>query len=277
MRHRPAPVSVASGTERVVCGRFEEDSSYRTVRPGGTNDWVVFATVAGQGLLRVEGAPEITVDRSRIVAVEPRVPHRYRTDPGTDLWSFRWAHLLPRPDWTALLDWPTAAPGVRAVRVDDTSRTRIVHALDRAISARRSGLRRGPQFMTNAVEEALLWCDALNPREPVLDPRLMAALEFAGERLDEPHSVASLAAVAGLSQSRLSHLARKQLGTGLMAHVESQRLEQARHLLALTDLHVAQVARRVGFPDPLYFSRRFHAATGMSPTRFRSTDRQARA
>jgi AraC family transcriptional regulator of arabinose operon len=54
-----------------------------------------------------------------------------------------------------------------------------------------------------------------------------------------------------------------------MTHIERQRMELARQLLAVTDLPVAHVARRVGFTDALYFSRRFRASTAMSPTQYR--------
>lgn len=44
------------------------------------------------------------------------------------------------------------------------------------------------------------------------------------------------------------------------------RLQKARELLASSTLNVGQVARSVGFSDPLYFSRLFHRAFGMVPS-----------
>jgi AraC-like DNA-binding protein len=39
-------------------------------------------------------------------------------------------------------------------------------------------------------------------------------------------------------------------------------------LLQRSDLTVAQIARLCGYPDPLYFSRRFRAMYGCSPRNF---------
>jgi AraC family transcriptional regulator of arabinose operon len=282
----PAAVTIASRTERVLCGRLDGDAAYRTVRPGGTTDWVLFVTVAGCGRLRRTGVPgvpdapggpgvlDVLAPVGRITLIEPYTPHDYGTDQDTGHWSLRWAHIEPRPDWVPLLHWPPAAPGIRSIEVDATVRSRVVQAVDRAVFAQRSGLRGNALFAMNAVEEALLWCDTRNPRGTVLDPRLMAVLEHVGDHLDRPHTVAALARVGGLSPSRLAHLAAAQLGTSLMAHVEHQRMELARNLLAVTGLPVSQVARKVGFADPLYFSRRFRAATGVSPTGFRAADQR---
>ncbi|MFF1905993.1 helix-turn-helix domain-containing protein [Kitasatospora sp. NPDC058218] len=266
-------MTIASAHDRVVCGELDEGSTYRTVRSGGTTDWVLFVTLAGRGRFRLPGHPDLLAGPDRITAVEPGTPHDYGTDHEASGWSLRWAHLNPRPDWLSLLDWPTAAPGIRQVEVDDTVRARVVQALDRAISARRAGLRRSTLFAMNAVEEALLWCDTRNPGGTVLDPRLLTVLEHIGDTIEEPHSVDSLARIGGLSPSRLAHLASAQLGTGLMSYVDRQRMDLARQLLMVTDLPVATIAARIGFTDPLYFSRRFRVATSLSPTAFRLRER----
>ncbi|MFI1094895.1 helix-turn-helix domain-containing protein [Streptomyces sp. NPDC020917] len=273
---RPPTVTRAAPAEPVIPGRLDRQGlAYRTVRPGGTADWLLLVTVEGRGRLRLPAAPDVLVGHGQVAVIEPRTPHDYGTDHEAGQWSLRWAHLLARPEWLLLLDWPSPAPGVRHIDVDETVHARIVQALDRAISARRSGLRRDLLFAMNAVEEALLWCDTANPRETVLDPRLRTVLEYVGSHLEHPHTVASLAHVGGISPSRLAHLAAQQLGTSLMAHVDGKRMELARLLLTHTDLPIAHVAGQVGFTDPLYFSRRFRAATSMSPSRFRAENGNA--
>jgi two-component system response regulator YesN len=47
------------------------------------------------------------------------------------------------------------------------------------------------------------------------------------------------------------------------------RMLEARRLLDRGDLLVKQVAYRVGFEDPNYFSRRFKGVVGISPSRYR--------
>lgn len=269
VHNQVAAASVAQPATRVLTGQLDEDDAYRTVRPSGTTDWLLLVTVVGGGRIRMPGHRDVRTRVNEITAVEPYTPHDYGTDPTAGRWSLRWVHLDPRPDWLPLLDWPTTAPGVRQLRVDESVHTRVVQDLDRATSAARSGLPQSPRFAMNAVEEALLWCDTQNPRRPILDPRLLAVLEYVGDHLDRPHSVESLAKVGSLSATRLTHLARAQLDTSLMTHVQRQRMDLARQLLVMTNLPIAAVAARVGYSDPLYFSRRFRFATGTSPSAFR--------
>jgi AraC-like DNA-binding protein len=49
----------------------------------------------------------------------------------------------------------------------------------------------------------------------------------------------------------------------------SSCMQQARILLAETDLTVAVLSRRVGYPDVSYFIKRFRADHGMTPAQRR--------
>jgi AraC-like DNA-binding protein len=51
---------------------------------------------------------------------------------------------------------------------------------------------------------------------------------------------------------------------------------EARRLLACTDLSVAEIGRRLGFPEPTNFGRFFHREAGVSPGGFRSGTPEAR-
>ena len=57
-----------------------------------------------------------------------------------------------------------------------------------------------------------------------------------------------------------------------MGWLRNYRLGQARRLLAETDEPIATVAQRVGYDDPLHFSRDFRKHVGLSPSAFRETE-----
>jgi AraC-like DNA-binding protein len=40
-------------------------------------------------------------------------------------------------------------------------------------------------------------------------------------------------------------------------------------MLINTTLPISQIAEQLGYADPLYFSRKFHKQTGVSPTAYR--------
>lgn len=266
---QPGPPDV----DRLLVGRHDEDDTYRIVRTTGTSDWLLLYTVAGRGRIRIDGWPDTVAGPGSITVITPGTPHDYGTDRDGKRWTMIWAHVHPRLEWLPLLEWPETAPGVRLLELPDVVDTRVGAAFAKASSLGRSGMRHAIRFGMNAMEEALLWCDTQNPHGDQVDPRVLVVLDHVGNHLDQPHTVRSLAQVAGLSPSRLSHLFVTQLGISVMAHIERHRMELARDLLDVSSLPIAEVARRVGYTDPLYFSRRFRQAAGCAPTTYRERRR----
>jgi AraC-like DNA-binding protein len=61
-----------------------------------------------------------------------------------------------------------------------------------------------------------------------------------------------------------------------LTYLQRYRIEQAKLLLVKTDLRIAAVAERVGFPNAPYFSNCFRQRVGMTPLQFRQRFANAR-
>jgi AraC family transcriptional regulator of arabinose operon len=269
----PAVVPAETATPtvpRVLTGAFAEGPDYATWRSRGTTDWLLVHTIGGRGRFGASDGRPLLVGPGDLVLLRPGVRHDYGTAPGAAGWELQWAHVHPRPDWAPLLDWPETLPGLRHLRLTGEVAQRVQEAWARASALGHGGLAQAELFELNALEAALLWAVTQRPGPRLLDPRLIGVLEDVSARLAEPLTVAGLARRAGLSPSRLTHLFTEQLGVPPMRFVERQRLQAARQLLELTSRPVAEVARAVGYDDPLYFSTRFRRHTGWSPTAHRA-------
>jgi AraC-like DNA-binding protein len=97
---------------------------------------------------------------------------------------------------------------------------------------------------------------------------LLRRIEAAPER---PWTVSDLAEIVNLDEAYLTRLFRSDVGLPPIAYLARVRAERAANLLTGTQLSISQVGGRVGWPDPTYFSRRFQALVGMSPTQYRRT------
>ncbi len=99
--------------------------------------------------------------------------------------------------------------------------------------------------------------------------KLRQVREYIHEHLEDDLSLSELAKVAAMS---LHHFARqfKQV-TGLSPHqyVTSRRIEQAKVLLAKTDLPITEIARPVGCASQSHFSKLFRQIIGVSPKAYR--------
>ena len=101
------------------------------------------------------------------------------------------------------------------------------------------------------------------------DPRLGKAVTAVLDRPALPHSVASLAAVAGMSRSAFAREFSNTLTMSPMAFVAKTRLHHAAELLQSTKLPVKVIAASIGFASRSHFSRAFASAYGADPSRFR--------
>jgi AraC family transcriptional regulator of arabinose operon len=258
----------------LITGHFREGPAYSTWRARGTNDHLLILTRGGRARFGHGGAQDaLTAEPGDIVLLLPGTPHDYGTARGADHWELLWTHFLPRPHWLDWLGWPEAAPGLRhlSLRGHATARERVEARLHDMHRLATGALSRRELFALNALEEALLWCDTVNPRstEARLDPRVARALEYLLGHLGESVALPDLARVAGLSVSRLGHLFRAQVGLTPQQFVEKERIARAQQLLALTPRGVAAVAAEVGFDNPFYFTLRFKRQTGLSPRDWR--------
>ncbi|KIL41558.1 hypothetical protein SD70_06780 [Gordoniibacillus kamchatkensis] len=92
---------------------------------------------------------------------------------------------------------------------------------------------------------------------------------------DEHFSVRQVCRHVHLSKSYLSTIFKQQTDQTIMEFATRLRMEKAKELL-LAPLKSYEVAAKVGYSDPQYFSVQFKKQTGLSPTEFRDRLTKAR-
>jgi AraC family transcriptional regulator of arabinose operon len=258
---------------RLVMGHFQEGRGYATWRAHGTSDWLLIATVSGSGRFGFTGGEARTVPGD-VMLLPPGALHDYGVGPASPAWELLWAHFHPHPHWLEWLDWPSIAPGLLHLTLDDLAlRAEIQAKLRDALRHTTNAHRRREEFAMNALEAALLLCDTVNPRQgqPVLDSRVRAAMDYLCQNYTHNLSLNQLGAVVGLSGSRLGHLFRKQVGLTPVQFLERQRLERACRLLEFSARPIHSIAEELGFENPFYFTLRFKRQLGQSPRDYRKT------
>ena len=81
--------------------------------------------------------------------------------------------------------------------------------------------------------------------------------------------VSEIANFVGLERHYLSALFVSKMGISPKEYLITTRIDKAKQLLADDTLSIQEVARSVGYVDPLYFSRIFKKYVGVSPMAFR--------
>jgi len=113
---------------------------------------------------------------------------------------------------------------------------------------------------------------------PARRPTAPAArmLAFIRRHLDQELSLERLSKEFGRSPSTLLREFRTATGTTPVQYILEARLRKAASLLRQTDLGIAEIADRIGFDDPNYFSRRFKQFFGVSAREWRNEARLTR-
>ena len=203
-------------------------------RPNGMRGWIINLTVDGAGRI-FDGKDSFIVEPGDLVLFPPDAQHLYGRDEGPFSELFRL--------FVEVEKWAVLADGL---------------SVDLAF---------------NRLEHILLFCARMSrastKSEVVIDERVLAACTLISNNLDRPLTVNEIASHVCLSPSRLSHLFRKYVGTGVVQWRDGQRMQYAMQVLRVSNVPIKALSQMVGYEDPLYFSRVFRRHTNMSPRTFR--------
>lgn len=120
------------------------------------------------------------------------------------------------------------------------------------------------------ILSALLYPSA----EKNTNPHVAVMKEFIKNHLGETVTVEMLAKKVNLSAAYCGELFMKCEGVTIHEFINNLRINRAKDLLSLGRMSVSEIAAASGYLDVFYFSRKFKAITGMSPSKYRKESRQ---
>jgi AraC family transcriptional regulator, transcriptional activator of pobA len=280
------PVSVARLDRRSLEG----------VDPGHahSHDFLVLAYFErGGGSLRL-GSCEWPVEAGDVYVVAPgevvRVGERADALAEAEGWavSFPPEGLGPNaPD--ALLSWRAhpllfpfsrgAARGGQRLKVPVADRrawSERLSALDRELQTRHDGYREAvvAHLTLLLVDLSRLTADVAGDLRLRNEPLLAQVFDFIEQHYHERISLRDVAAAVNISRAHLTTIVRRKTGRPVQEWITERRMAQARRLLVETDLTVAELGRRVGYTDPVYFARTFRRVHGTTPLQWRRAGRR---
>jgi AraC-like DNA-binding protein len=217
----------------------------------GHDSWEVVCYTHGRGVITVGDQP-VPFSPGTIVCLPPIIPHHELSEAG-----YRNYYLLidrlPFREVTSFVD------------DDERSFTGLAALLHREWYLQRPHA----QAMIDALFAAM---QVLFQRWHVHKPahRLLEQLDqlIVAGLCDPEFDLASAMRKLPATPHHIRRLFRAERGISPLEHLEDLRVREAKRLLALDGFSVKEVAARVGFRDPYYFSRVFRRRAGCSPSAF---------
>lgn len=93
------------------------------------------------------------------------------------------------------------------------------------------------------------------------------------ESLEDTLTIQEIAQELGISYSSFRKLFKEHTGFAPALYQQTLKLQRAKELLSTTDESIKEIAYRLNFESPDYFSTKFKSQTGMKPSDFRNTTR----
>mgnify|MGYP000884138615 CR=1 FL=1 len=98
---------------------------------------------------------------------------------------------------------------------------------------------------------------------------LSHAMEFIKQNYQDKLTVKDISKFCHCSESYLNHVFKKDKKINISAYINKTRTEQAKVLLLNSNSSIAEIASKVGFSDPNYFSSVFKKISGTPPTDYK--------
>ncbi len=104
--------------------------------------------------------------------------------------------------------------------------------------------------------------------QEIISPMLQRVMETIENRYrDSNFSIENICDDLDMSQSTLNRKLKMLTGKTSNTIINEYRLHKAKYLLEHSDMNISEIAYEVGFNDPHYFSKKFKAQFGVSPSK----------
>ncbi len=99
--------------------------------------------------------------------------------------------------------------------------------------------------------------------------KIMAARDFINARVTAPPSLPEIAREVGLNEFKLKRGFKEVFHSTVFSYLTDRRLNLAKRMLIDTDQTAAEIASKLGYSSPQYFSRQFGKKYGITPNSIR--------
>jgi AraC family transcriptional regulator of arabinose operon len=250
-------------------GHFGPAPNHFVRRRNGTGEHILIYCLAGRGYCET-GGDYWQMATGDAVILRPDSFHTYHADP-SDPWTIFWFHFIGEraADYAAALPLEGDCPVVHAPRPNALRQAfeeSYRHSLHGFSDGSLLGLSTG---LGRVIALLNIYSRPRSLRSYRTEDRILEAIRRMQAEPTREWLLDDLASGAGVSAPYFCEAFRKQTGTPPKQFLIQQRLQMACALMHESDLTISQIADRVGYEDPYYFSRLFQKKMGMSPRCYR--------
>ena len=239
-------------------------------RPSGSLQHILIYCIRGKGWVRIHGQDQ-SLRENQYIIIPRNLPHQYGADPHCP-WSIYWVHFKgEKADYFA-----QACQGPLNIPASEYSRLRErISLFDEMYLNLEMGYSTENLYYVNMVLwhflSSFLFIQPFRQINRVheMDP-LGETIRYMKENLDHSFSLEHFATRVNYSPSHFITLFKQKTGYSPIEYFIHLKMQRACQYLDMTGLRIKEIAGKLGFSDPYYFSRTFSRRIGISPRQYRN-------
>ncbi len=99
--------------------------------------------------------------------------------------------------------------------------------------------------------------------------KIKQAIAYIQENFDQDLNMAVVSNHISMNYSLFSYLFKEYTGSNFVNYLKGIRMEEAKRLLAETDLRIIEISAKIGYDNEKHFMKIFKASCGVSPSEYR--------
>lgn len=252
------------------CGTYKMKTqpSFDTVRPNGRIDYQLLYVASGTAHFYLDGEERL-IHAGHMILYRPYEPQRYEYF-AADQTEVYWVHFTGSQVDEILASYGMDDRQVYYCGVNLEFSTIFRSMIDEL----QMNKEHYEEMLAIDLHRILIQVGrSLHRREVKDSSRTMKLIDDAStyfsEHYSEALSVDEYAAHIHVSTSWFIRSFKEHTGITPMQYILSKRMHTAQALLHSTSYNITEIARIVGYENPLYFSRLFRKMNGISPSEYR--------
>ena len=251
-------------------GWYPKARRHAIERSRGLDECILIFCTKGKGWTEIDGR-RFAVAAGDVIFIPANKPHAYGAD-DDDPWSIHWAHFAG----TAAASYASLLPIHEYVlSIPSADAQEIARLFRESYRLASTGLTERTVLLVSHTLRYVLGRlffqtgKSLRGGSRAIAHDLTKSIEFMRANVARSLTLQELSRHTGLSPTRFSAIFREQTGSSPVDHHIRLRMQAACHYLDTTALSVKEVAAKLGYDDPYYFSRIFQKILGSSPLAYR--------
>lgn len=237
-------------------------------RKKGIDEQILIYCIDGTGVIQIEDA-SYTLNSNDFFIIPSGQSHTYWSSEDSP-WSIYWLHFggersLCFEEFCC-----------RVITIDQTSRSRIDDRLklfNEILTALESGFSTEninyANMCLNSLLASFFYIETFRMVKGYQNPNpVEKSIHYMQDNIDKSLTIGTLSEHVSLSESHYSKVFRNRTGSSPLDYFINLKMQEAIRLLTNQSLKIKEVAYKLGYNDPYYFTRIFTKQIGSSPASF---------